>query len=117
MQKITGIGGLFFRAKDPEALTKWYADNFGIVNDVNGEPWTQVGGMTVFQPFEKDSDYFPKEQSVMWNFRVDDLDAMIEQLKANGVKVDEQRQDESYGKFAWCYDPEGNKIELWQTLE
>jgi predicted enzyme related to lactoylglutathione lyase len=117
MQKVQGIGGLFFRSKDPEALTKWYGENFGITADATGLPWSQQAGMTVFQPFESDSDYFPKEQSVMWNFRVDNLDAMLEQLKANGVKIDEKRQNESYGKFAWCYDPEGNKIELWEPLE
>jgi predicted enzyme related to lactoylglutathione lyase len=76
------------------------------------EPWQQAAGPTVFQPFAADSDYYPAHQQVMLNFRVADMDAMIEQLGANGVKLDDKRMDEDYGRFAWAYDPEGNKIEL-----
>jgi hypothetical protein len=76
-QSITGIGGVFFRAKDPAALTKWYDDNLGItaMSETNPEPWHQAAGPTVFQPFPTDSDYFPAHQQVMFNFRVEDLDA------------------------------------------
>lgn len=116
MPKITGIGGIFFRVSDPEKLTKWYADNFGITPDSNGTPWQQEAGMTVFSPFSVDNDYFPREQMCMFNFRVDNLDAFLEQLQKNGVKIYEKRQNESYGKFAWVYDPEGNKIELWEPI-
>jgi glyoxylase I family protein len=118
-QVITGIGGVLIRAKDPAALTKWYDDNFGItaMSQTNPEPWQQEAGPTVFQPFTTDSDYFPAHQQVMFDFRVSDLDLMLEQLKANGVKIDEKRQDEDFGRFAWVYDPEDNKIELWQPLD
>ncbi|MDQ3008168.1 MAG: VOC family protein [bacterium] len=116
MQKITGLGGCFFRADNPEKLSKWYETNFGINSGAAGAMWQQEAGITVFSAFPKDSDYFPKTQQVMFNFRVDDLDAMLLQLKENGVKIDEKRQNESYGKFAWVYDPEENKIELWQPI-
>lgn len=118
-QTITGIGGVLFRTKDPAALSKWYDDNFGItaMSETNPEPWQQTAGPTVFQPFPTDSDYYPAHQQVMFNFRVTDLDLMLDQLKAAGVKIDEKRQDEDFGRFAWVYDPEGNKIELWQPLD
>lgn len=118
-QHITGIGGVLIRAKDPEALSKWYDDNFGLtaMNEDNPEPWQQAAGPTVFQPFPTDSDYFPAQQQVMFNFRVEDLDAMLEQLKTSGVKIDDNRAEEDFGKFGWAYDPEGNKIELWQVIE
>lgn len=117
-QIITGIGGVFFRAKDPAALSKWYDDNFGItaMSETNVEPWQQTAGPTVFAPFAADSDYYPAHQQTMFNFRVHDMDLMLEQLGSAGVKIDEHRQDEDYGRFAWVYDPEGNKIELWQPI-
>lgn len=117
-QTITGIGGVLFRAKDPAALAKWYDDNFGItaMNKANPEPWHQAAGPTVFAPFAADTDYYPAHQQVMFNFRVTDLDAMLAQLKAGGVKIDKDRQEADFGRFAWAYDPEGNKIELWQPL-
>lgn len=81
---------MFFRAKDPAALTKWYDDNFGItvMSETNPEPWQQAAGPTVFQPFDAASDYYLAHQQVMLNFRVADLDAMLEQLEAAGVKID-----------------------------
>ena len=117
MQKVTGIGGFFFRSKDPDTLANWYEKNFGISNMSNGSIWEQAAGTTVFAPFKADSNYFPKAQYCMLNFRVSDMTAMLEQLKANGVKVDEKRQEDSIGKFAWVYDPEGNKIELWEPAK
>lgn len=111
---VTGIGGLFFRAKDEKALSAWYAKHFGIPAVGANDLWRQQEGVTVFSPFKASSTYFPAEQQFMINFRVSDIDSFVEQLKADGVKVDEQRMDEAYGKFAWVYDPEGNKIELWQ---
>jgi predicted enzyme related to lactoylglutathione lyase len=115
-QHITGIGGIFFRAKDPAALAQWYDDHFGItaMSATNTEPWQQAAGPTVFAPFEAKSDYYPAHQQVMLNFRVADLDAMLKQLRAGGVRIDDNRQDADFGRFAWVYDPEGNKIELWQ---
>lgn len=117
MQKITGIGGFFFRCKDPEALASWYETNFGISNMYSGGVWEQGTGTTVFAPFKADSDYFPTTQYCMLNFRVSDIAAMLAQLEKNGVKIDEKKQDDSIGKFAWVYDLEGNKIELWEPAK
>lgn len=115
MQKITGIGGYFFRAKDPQALGKWYEENFGINSAGSEEIWYQEAGPTVFAPFPHDTDYFGDEkQQAMINFRVRNLDAMIKQLEENGVSIEEQREEEGIGKFASVFDPEGNKIELWE---
>ncbi len=120
MERITGIGGAFFRAKDPAALAHWYSEHLGIDNGLEGEVvWQQQAGPTVFAPFESDTDYFrsTKEpaQQVMLNFRVRDLDAMLPQLRAAGVDVDDKTQTEpSVGKFGWATDPEGNRFELWQ---
>lgn len=115
---VTGIGGLFFRSKDHKALAQWYDKHFGINSSATGYIWMQEAGPTVFSPFKEDTDYFAnKEQQFMINFRVSDLDKLLEKLQAGGVKIAPERQDEGYGKFAWVYDPEGRKIELWQPLE
>lgn len=114
---VTGIGGLFFRSKDHNALGLWYEQHFGITSMKNGGVWTQDEGPTVFAPFKQDTQYFGSEQQFMLNLRVSDLDKLLAQLAEAGVKIDEKRQDESYGRFAWVYDPEGNKIELWQPVE
>ena len=113
---VQGIGGLFFRAKDHKALTKWYTEHFGINDSQSGEMWITEKGPTVFAPYKHDSTYFGKEQAFMINFRVTDLDGFVEKLSAAGVKIDENRMNEEYGKFAWVYDPEGNKIELWEPV-
>ena len=115
--KVTGIGGFFFRSRDPEKLADWYSEMFGISKVGDGPPWMQDAGPTVFSPFPADTDYFGgTEQPFMLNLRVDDLDAALKALADAGVKIDEQRQDEPYGRFAWVYDPEGTKIELWQPI-
>lgn len=83
-----------------------------------GYIWNQEAGPTVFSPFAQNTDYFANEnQQFMLNFRVTNLDELLAELKTEGVVIDEKRMDESYGKFAWVYDPEGNKIELWEPLE
>ncbi|KOS04740.1 glyoxalase [Flavobacterium akiainvivens] len=111
MARVTGFGGFFFRSKDSKALAAWYEEHLG----VNGMAWQQEAGSTVFAPFKQDTTYFGSDaQQFMLNFRVEGLDALIENLKAAGVRVDDNRMEESYGKFAWIYDPEGNKIELWE---
>ncbi|SDZ99233.1 VOC family protein [Alkalimonas amylolytica] len=118
MEKVTGIGGIFFRAKDPAALSRWYTEHLGIdpVPDTYQQsPWWQQKGPTVFAPFPADSDYFGKpEQAWMLNFRVLDLDKMVAQLTASAIEV--QLDPETYpnGRFARLHDPEGNPIELWQ---
>lgn len=115
---VTGIGGLFFRSKDHKALALWYEQHFGINSMQSGGIWQQEAGPTVFTPFKQDTKYFGSEtQQFMLNLRVSDLDKLLEQLAAAGVKLDKKSPDESYGKFAWAYDPEGNKIELWQPLD
>ena len=115
MGKVTGIGGIFFRSKDSVALGQWYEKHFGLYSMQSGKIWKQEAGTTVFAPFKEDTKYFGSmEQQFMINLRVEGLDELLEQLRADGVKIDENRQDEAYGKFAWVYDPEGNKIELWE---
>ena len=112
---VTGIGGLFFRADDHKALARWYYEHFGINNDEAGFIWNQDAGPTVFSPFKRDTDYFASDkQQFMLNLRVQDLDGLLKKLEAGGVRIDPKRQDEDYGRFAWVYDPEGNKIELWE---
>jgi glyoxylase I family protein len=119
MEKVNGIGGLFFRAKDPAALAKWYRDHLGVspVPSSSGEqPWQQEAGPTAFAPFKNDTDYFGDgNKAWMVNFRVADLDAMVVQLRAAEieVKVDPESYPD-YGRFARLYDPEGNPVELWE---
>jgi glyoxylase I family protein len=110
-RRVTGIGGVFFRALDPDALREWYAEHLG----VTFEPlWEQEAGPTVWAPFKEDTDYFGRpEQAWMINFRVDDLDAMVAQLRAAGIEV-ESVPDEEAGRFARTWDPEGNPVELWE---
>jgi glyoxylase I family protein len=115
--KVTGIGGLFFRAKDPKALGDWYKKNLGVfAMDDNYEPWAQAAGPTVFMPFAADTDYFgSKSQQFMINFRVDDLDGLLKQLRTNDVKlVKDVEEQAGVGRFASIEDPEGNRIELWE---
>jgi len=113
---VLGIGGIFFRAEDPDALNEWYRVTFGITPGADHTPWKAGAGLLVFSAFKKSSDYYPATQQTMINFRVKDLDAFLKELAAKNVRIDEKRMDESYGKFAWVYDPEGNKIELWQEV-
>jgi len=110
--KVTGIGGVFFRAKDPAVLSNWYEKHLGI----NGMDWVQQQGQTAFAPFPADTDYFgSKSQNFMLNFRVDDLGGVLKQLRANGVKIVKDVQDHTVlGRFASIEDPEGNRIELWE---
>jgi predicted enzyme related to lactoylglutathione lyase len=118
MEKVTGIGGFFFRAKDPKALQLWYQQHLGILTipTTNGETaWQQEAGPTAFAPFKETSDYFGDAQKVwMLNFRVRDLDKMAAQLQAAGIAVKIDPQSYPYGRFARLHDPEGNPIELWQ---
>jgi glyoxylase I family protein len=122
MERVLGIGGMFFRSKDPAALAAWYQENLGInpvPQDANGEPWTQEAGPTVFAPFPADTEYFGRpEQQWMLNFRVADHDAMRAQLKAAGAAVaDEIEVLDGIGRFGWATDPEGNRFELWEPAD
>lgn len=120
MQKVLGIGGLFFRSENPDQLAQWYQTHFGIpvVPTSYGEdPWQQQAGPTVFAPFKKDTTYFSRpEQAWMVNFRVGDLKAMVAQLRAAGIAV-EDPQSYPNGDFARVHDPEGNPIELWESKD
>jgi glyoxylase I family protein len=121
MGRITGIGGFFFRARDPEALAIWYEQRLGVkpVPSTYGEePWRQEEeGVTVFAPFPQDSDMIgPPEHSWMINFRVDDLDAVVEQLRGAGETVDVDPERYPNGRFAEVRDPEGNGVQLWQPM-
>ena len=123
MARITGIGGVFFKSRgDSKALAAWYEKHLGIKREHgyvafrwrdDGNPDTE--GLTTWSIFRKSSDYFdPSRATFMINYRVDDLDALLDALRAEGVEIDPKREDYDYGRFAWITDPEGNKIELWQ---
>ena len=118
MQRVIGIGGLFFRAKNPAALAEWYRGHLGIdpaPSDYNQKSWSQEAGPTVFAPFPADSEYFgDAARQWMVNFRVRDLDAMVEQLRAAGIPVTVDQEKYPNGRFARLRDPEGNPIELWE---
>jgi glyoxylase I family protein len=115
---VSGIGGFFFKAKDPKALAEWYATNLGVARTPTAkgmEPWRQESGATAFQPFPATTKYFgPEAQQWMLNFRVAHLDAMVAQLSAAGIKVDVDPKTYPNGRFALLHDPEGNPIQLWE---
>ena len=121
---VTGMGGLFFRARDPDALNAWYKQWLGIgagcVADPLAQPdewtWQTAAGPMVFAPFKADTDYFPADKAFMINLRVDDLDAVLVPVRSAGMEVltDPAWDDPSVGRFARVHDPEGNPIELWE---
>ncbi|WP_419825856.1 VOC family protein [Sphingomonas sp.] len=122
---VLGIGGLFFRARDPQALAAWYATHLGIgaglVADGAGpvQPWSWVawGGPVVFAPFPTDSDYFAADKALMLNLRVDGVEALTASLHDAGVTVETRAEwnTPETGRFARIHDPEGNPIELWES--
>ena len=117
MQRVTGIGGFFFHANDPVALARWYKEKLGIdlvPSDYGQKPWTQEAGPTAFAPFPKDTKFGKDGQSWMIDFRVNDLDAMVAQLRASGEKVKVDATVYPNGRFARLRDPEGNPVELWE---
>jgi predicted enzyme related to lactoylglutathione lyase len=112
---VTGIGGVFFRARDPDALRTWYATHLG-VGSASEYVWMQAAGPTVFMPFPADTDHFPQDRAFMLNLRTDDLDALLAALDTAGIEAITKPEwdDPSTGRFARIHDPEGNPIELWQ---
>ena len=117
MEKVQGIGGFFFRAKDPAALAEWYETHLGVSKaptDMETPPWVTSEGVTVFAPFAADTDYFEADKQFMLNFRVGDLDAMLAQLKLAGIEVSHEMTMDGIGRFARIHDPEGNPVELWE---
>jgi catechol 2,3-dioxygenase-like lactoylglutathione lyase family enzyme len=122
-KRVIGLGGIFFKAKDPQKMYQWYEKHLGI----QGKPeegamfhWRRADdpeeeSMTVWSVFPQETKYFnPSSASFMINYQVDNLDGLLEALRAEGVTIDPKREDHEYGKFAWIIDPEGNKIELWE---
>ncbi|MBC3920833.1 VOC family protein [Undibacterium sp. CY18W] len=126
MKRVVGIGGVFFKAKDPEKLRTWYRDHLGFNLEEWGGAIFQPSGSkdadgttdtekTVWSLFPSDSDYFaPSTQAFMINYRVDDLHALLAQLRQEGCAVDAKVDESEFGKFGWVMDPEGNRVELWQ---
>ena len=117
MGRVTGIGGLFFRARDTQALSDWYSRHLGISAGANAMPWEQEAGPTVFAPFKADTDYFAADKQWMLNLRVEGLDSLMERLRADGIAVETRADwdgDGAYGRFARIHDPEGTPIELWE---
>lgn len=124
MKRVTGIGGIFFKAKDPEGLRAWYRERLGIpVEDWGGTSfeWRHADdparkGSTVWSVFADSSRYFdPSPAPFMVNYRVDDLDRVLAELRAEGVEIDPKGiEDSDFGRFAWVMDPEGHRVELWQ---
>jgi predicted enzyme related to lactoylglutathione lyase len=112
MAKAVGIGGIFFRSRDTKALAQWYETHLGVTGY-----WQTDAGMTVFAPFKQETDYFPAGKQWMINFRVDELDPLVAQLKSAGIAVETRPDDwdtPETGRFARIHDPEGNQIELWE---
>ncbi|MFW9769490.1 MAG: VOC family protein [Candidatus Thorarchaeota archaeon] len=118
---VRGIGGVFFRSKDPKKLQKWYEDNLGLKPDDEGYIYfmwkdLKAPGYTLWGPFPEDTKYFGDSGAdSMINFVVSDIEVFFEELKKKGIKVDERGiETTTEGKFAWIFDPEGNKVELWE---
>ena len=116
MASITGFGGAFLRANDPEALYKWYEQHLGLARSQGSFtfPASTQRDPVILAFFKQDDAYFPPAQKAMINLQVDDLDAVLDRLIAAGVTVDPKRDSYDFGKFGWFTDPEGNRVELWQ---
>ncbi|MBS1526105.1 MAG: VOC family protein [Bacteroidetes bacterium] len=121
MGKVTGLGGIFFKCNDPKAMNDWYTKNLGLDNKGYGvtfewrEADSDVKGSTTWSTFAANTKYFePSSKDFMINYRVDNLEELIEQLRKDGVTIVDELQDSEYGKFIHILDPEGNKVELWQ---
>ena len=121
---VLGVGGVFFRAKNPDALNEWYRKHLNVgagcnadaIGPVDEWSWTTIGGPTVFAPFKADTDYFPADKQYMLNLRVSGIEALLADLRAAGIEVQTKPEWDSpeVGKFARIHDPEGNPIELWE---
>lgn len=124
-ERVTGIGGVFFKAQDPASLQAWYVEHLGVPVSDDGTvvlEWRELDpdrpASTVFAPFASDTAYFaPSTQPYMFNFRVVDMDRMLAQLRSDGCQVVGGPDDTDFGRFAWILDPEGNKIELWEPTD
>lgn len=115
--RVLGVGGLFFRAKDPDGLAGWYETHLGInrvPTTAEGMPWITETGPTVFAPFPAETDYFEADRQHMLNLRVEGLDALVARLAEAGIEASHHHDMEGIGRFARIHDPEGNPIELWE---
>ena len=125
MKKVTGIGGVFFKAKDPKKLTEWYKENLGLETNPYGATFEWYEGFdstkkaqTQWTPFAETTKYFqPSEKDFMINYRVENLVALVEELKKNGVTIVDAIESYDYGKFVHILDSEGNKIQLWEPKD
>lgn len=122
-KRVTGIGGLFFKSNDPKASKAWYKKHLGFNTDDYGTTfwWKDKNGKdcsTQWSPFDADTTYFePSPKAFMFNYRVENLEALLDVLKAEGVTIVGEMETFDYGKFAWILDNENNKIELWETID
>src|SRR5690606_1328502 len=122
-KRVTGLGGFFFKSKNPEKIRDWYGKHLGLPVDNYGCSfwWKDKNGndaMTQWFPFKEDTEYFnPSEKQFMMNFRVENLLELLDTLKAEGVTIVGEVEEYDYGKFGWILDPEGNKIELWEPVD
>jgi predicted enzyme related to lactoylglutathione lyase len=123
MAKVVGIGGVFFKSKNPKALCEWYRDSLGLSMEKDFEGFIfnksalSEGAYAVLTPFKDSTEYFePSDQNFMINLIVDDVDGVLYRVKANGGKIVGEPEDTEFGRFGWILDPEGNKIELWKPL-
>ena len=122
-KRVTGIGGFFFKTKDPDAIKEWYKKHMGLDTNQYGWSfwWKDHDGndcMTQWSPFKEETTYFePSKKQFMMNFRVENLVELLETLKAEGVEVIGEIQEFDYGKFGYVMDPEGNKLELWEPVD
>ncbi|NNL15345.1 MAG: VOC family protein [Flavobacteriaceae bacterium] len=122
-KRVTGLGGIFFKTKDPEKTKKWYKDHLGLpVDDYGCTFWWKDKKdndcSTQWSPFKEDTEYFsPSKKQFMMNFRVKNLHELLTTLKEEGVTIVGKVEEYDYGKFGWILDPEGNKIELWEPID
>ncbi|WP_215223826.1 VOC family protein [Echinicola shivajiensis] len=125
MKKVTGIGGIFFKCQDPDKMKDWYSKNLGLNTDQYGTTFewrqadqTEKKGFTQWSPMDEKTSYFkPSEKEFMINYRVDNLEALVKELKNDGVTICDKIESYEYGKFIHILDPEGNKIELWEPFD
>src|ERR1044072_7242128 len=125
MKRVTSIGGIFFKCSDPQAQREWYASHLGFKTDDYGTTFEwrksdqpEEKGYSVWSTFKNDTDYFePSKKEFMINFRVENLELLLEELKKENVEIVGEIQSFEYGKFAHVMDPEGNKIELWEAFD
>lgn len=122
---VLGMGGYFFRAKDPAALKAWYRDHLGVGGGTGVDPatghtnewvWYTAAGPMVFEPFKADTDYFADDKQTMINLRVSDLDGLLATLRADGIAIAREEAMDGVGRFARVHDPEGNPVELWEPV-